>query len=32
MSDHMPSDLAAVDTPALVVDLDRLDDNPSRAA
>jgi D-serine deaminase-like pyridoxal phosphate-dependent protein len=32
MSDHMPSDLAAVDTPALVVDLDRLDANLSRAA
>jgi D-serine deaminase-like pyridoxal phosphate-dependent protein len=32
MSDHMPSDLAAVETPALVVDLDRLDANLSRAA
>ena len=32
MSDHMPSDLAAVETPAVVVDLDRLDANLSRAA
>src|SRR6187455_2716082 len=32
MSDHMPSDLAAVETPALVVDLDRLESNLSRAA
>ena len=32
MSDHMPSDLAAVETPALVVDLDRLDANLARAA
>jgi len=32
MSDHMPSDLAAVETPALVVDLDRLDANLGRAA
>ncbi|PYP78215.1 MAG: alanine racemase [Gemmatimonadetes bacterium] len=28
----MPSDLAAVETPALVVDLDRLDDNLTRVA
>ena len=32
MTEHMPSDLTAVDTPALVVDLDRLDANLSRAA
>ena len=32
MSDHLPSDLAAMETPALVVDLDRLDANLSRAA
>ena len=32
MSDHMPSDLADVETPAIVVDLDRLDGNLSRAA
>jgi len=32
MSDHMPSDLAAAETPALVVDLDRLDANLARAA
>jgi D-serine deaminase-like pyridoxal phosphate-dependent protein len=32
MPDHVPSDLAAVDTPALIVDLDRLDANLARAA
>jgi D-serine deaminase-like pyridoxal phosphate-dependent protein len=32
MSDEMPSHLDAVDTPALIVDLDRLDDNMTRAA
>jgi D-serine deaminase-like pyridoxal phosphate-dependent protein len=32
MSDHMPSDLAAVESPALLVDLDRLDANLGRAA
>ena len=32
MTEHMPSDLTAVETPALVVDLDRLDANLSRAA
>src|SRR5829696_942299 len=32
MADHMLSDLAAVETPALVVDLDRLDANLARAA
>src|SRR5829696_6578835 len=32
MAEHMPNDLAAVETPALVVDLDRLDANLTRAA
>ena len=32
MSDRLPSDLAAIETPALVVDLDRLDANLGRAA
>ena len=32
MSDEMPSHLDAVDTPALIVDLDRLDDNLTRVA
>ena len=32
MTDDMPSDLATLETPALVVDLDRLDANLSRAA
>ena len=32
MSDRLPSDLAAIETPALVVDLDRLDANLERAA
>ncbi|HKH90829.1 MAG TPA: alanine racemase [Gemmatimonadaceae bacterium] len=32
MAEHMPNDLAAVETPALVVDLDRLDTNLARAA
>jgi len=32
MAEHMPNDLAAVETPALVVDLDRLDANLARAA
>src|SRR5215211_1447973 len=32
MNDDMPSDLATLETPALIVDLDRLDANLTRAA